>query len=201
MLHYRHKFEHVANDSKLPTSVTDNVIAEANAEELRQSQCFLSWNGAITIHSLRSDFWVTALGAVAEQESDIASRRAEAAMRANYQDYLNGGPALGLGRQHRMSRTAVGWVPTKVDSSKLLAVDDFDDTGSVLSDGAHQALEAAASTFSSIPEAFEVVRNFRNNLSQRQGKGSPAMAAKGRGIGRGGDSKGRGGKGVRETIA
>ena len=49
-------------------------------------------------------------------------------MRTNYQDYLNGGPALGLGRQHRMSRTAVGWIPTKVGSSKLLMVDDLDDT-------------------------------------------------------------------------
>ena len=55
LLHYRHKFEHVANDSNLPTPVTGSVIAEANAEELRQSQCFLSWKDAFTMHSLRSD--------------------------------------------------------------------------------------------------------------------------------------------------
>ena len=67
VLHYRHKFEHVANDSKLPMSVTGSVIAEANAEESRQSRCFLSWNDTITVHALRSDFWVKALGTVAEQ--------------------------------------------------------------------------------------------------------------------------------------
>jgi hypothetical protein len=80
------------------------------------------------MQSLRSDFWVTALAVVAEQESTIAARRAEAASRTNYQDWLNGGPALGFGRQHRMSRTSIGWVPTKVGSTKLLAVDDLDDT-------------------------------------------------------------------------
>jgi len=74
------------------------------------------------------DFWFKALGMVALQESDIAAQRMNATMRANYQDYLNGGPALGLGRQHRMSRTAVGWIPTKVGSSKLLVIDDLDDT-------------------------------------------------------------------------
>ena len=62
-------------------------------------------------------------------------------------------------------------------------------------------MEAAASTLSSTSEALEVVRNFRNKLSQRQGKGSPAMAGKPRGIIRGSEGKGRGGKGVRETIA
>ena len=50
-----------------------------------------------------------------------------AAIRSNYQDYLNGGPALGLGRQHRMSRTAVGWISTKVGASKPLVIDDLDD--------------------------------------------------------------------------
>ncbi len=128
ILHYRHNFDHVVNDSNLPTPVTGSVIADANAEERRQSQCFMRWREAITMHVLRSDFWVKALDTVAGQESGVAARRADAAMRTNYQDYLNGGPALGVGRQHRMSRTAVGWIPTNVGSSKLLMVDDLDDT-------------------------------------------------------------------------
>ena len=81
-------------------------------------------------------------------------------------------------------------------------LDDFDDTGSVLSDDAHQALEAAAATLSGASGALEVVRNFRNKLNQRQGANSgPAVAGKSRGRGDARGGKAGGGKGVRETIA
>ena len=75
-----------------------------------------------------------ALAAVARQESDTAAQRANATIRSNYQDYLNVAPALGLGRQHRMSRTAVGWTSTKVGTSKLLIIDDLDDVDGLSAD-------------------------------------------------------------------
>ena len=129
ILHYQHKFrfEHVlANVAAMAPN--NAALMKDNAEELRQSKCFKIWRATITIQSLRSEFWVLALATVAEHESTTAARRAEAASRERYKTWLKSGPAMGLGRQHRMSRTAVGWVPTKVDSSKLLVVDDLDDT-------------------------------------------------------------------------
>ena len=114
--------------------ITGTAIAEANAEELRRARTFEHWRDTINMHSLRSDFWVMALAAVARQESDIAAQRANATIRSNYQDYLNGGPALGLGRQHRMSRTAVAWTSTKVGTSKLLIIDDLDDVDGLSAD-------------------------------------------------------------------
>ena len=81
--HYQHRFDHVEKDASLPQPVTGTAIADSNAEEVRQSKCFTAWRGTINMHSLRSDFWVMALAAVAEQESTTAARRAEANMRAN----------------------------------------------------------------------------------------------------------------------
>ena len=129
LLHYRHKFDHVAHEANGPLPVVGATAVAQYAVELRQSKVFVQWKGVVTIHSLRSDFWVAALAVVAEQESTIAARRAEASSRANYQEWLNGGPALGLGRQHRMSRTSIGWVPTKVGTCKPLEIDqEMDDT-------------------------------------------------------------------------
>ena len=118
LLHYCHKFDHVTRDANASSPVVGIVAAAAYAVELKQSMVFKRWKEIMTIHSLRSEFWVGALATVAEQESTTAARRAEAAARTNYQDWLNGGPALGLGRQHRMSRTALGWVPTRVGTTK-----------------------------------------------------------------------------------
>ena len=128
ILHYQHNFDHVKKDARATVPVMRAKIAAFIAEELQRAEMFEQWNAIITIHSLRSEVWVKALTGVAEQELDIAARRAETASRTNYQDWLNGGPAQGLGRQHRMSRTAVGWVPTKVDRTKTVAVDDLDET-------------------------------------------------------------------------
>ena len=61
ILHYQHKFDHAAKDASLPLPVTGAAIAESNAEEIRQSKCVGGWRDAITIRSLRSDFWVAAL--------------------------------------------------------------------------------------------------------------------------------------------
>ena len=98
ILHYQHSFDHIRDEAALPLAITGTTIAEANAEEMRRARTFEHWRGNISIHTLRSDFWVMALSAVAQQESDAAAQRANAAVRANYQDYLNGGLALGLGR-------------------------------------------------------------------------------------------------------
>ena len=67
ILHYQHRFDHVDKDASLPQPVTGTAIADSNAEEARQAKCFSAWRGTINMHSLRSDFWVMALAAVAEQ--------------------------------------------------------------------------------------------------------------------------------------
>ena len=74
---------------------------------------------------------------------------------------------------------------------------ELEDDGatSVLSDGAHARLEAAASSLVGAAEALEVVRKARETLRGRRdkgtGKGAPAIDPRGRGKGKQG-SRGRG---------
>ena len=104
LLHYCHKFDHTTRNANASAPVVGTVAAAAYAVELKQSKVFKRWKEIMTIHSLRSEFWVGALAKVAEQESTIAARRAEAAARTNYQDWLNGGPAVLLKRRHAQWR-------------------------------------------------------------------------------------------------
>ena len=86
LLHYRHKFDHVKKDANASVPVVGVAAAKAYAAELKQSQVFEQWRKIMSIHSLRTEFWVLALAAVAEQVSTISARRAEATARTNYQD-------------------------------------------------------------------------------------------------------------------
>jgi hypothetical protein len=61
-----------------------------------------------------------AIAAVAHQHDDQAARVA-------WTSWLQEGPAKGLGRQHKMSRVAHGWIPSKVgDASQSDSCDDED---------------------------------------------------------------------------
>ena len=45
----------------------------------------------------------------AERAEDQANRAAN----MRFLDWLNEGPASGLGKQHKLSRTATGWIPSR----------------------------------------------------------------------------------------
>ena len=54
--------------------------------------------------------------------------------RADWMYWLVGGPANGLSRQHRMSRTATGWIPTpKYEIEQMDETVGFDNYGAHLS--------------------------------------------------------------------
>ncbi len=67
------------------------------------------------------------------EEAARQAARAEAEVRKRlereWHDWIHGGPAQGLGRQHRFSRTPIGWAPARVASGVATAVDELDDEG------------------------------------------------------------------------
>ena len=63
--------------------------------------------------------WLRALWAVADTQDTLAEEAAAERSRVKWTEWLHDGPGKGLGRQHRMSRTATGWIP-----SPTAAVDD-----------------------------------------------------------------------------
>jgi hypothetical protein len=58
---------------------------------------------------LKTKAVVCALQLGAEMESDLASAAAHKVANDAFLSWLHEGPGKGIGRQHRISRTAVGW--------------------------------------------------------------------------------------------
>ena len=50
---------------------------------------------------------------------------------AKWDKWIHEGPAAGLRRQHRFSRTVVGWIPTAANSGKVDAFKDEDENDEV----------------------------------------------------------------------
>ena len=48
ILHFHHKFDHVAADATASIPVAGPAIVQQNAEELRHSRCFKAWRATIT---------------------------------------------------------------------------------------------------------------------------------------------------------
>ena len=73
---------------------------------------FLSFRRVISRPSLLTPFWVDWFLSVASRQSDLFALHAANASRESWRSWLHDGPAHGLRRQHRMSRTVAGWVPS-----------------------------------------------------------------------------------------
>ena len=73
-----------------------------------------AWLGLLTDELLQSSSWVRSMCCVADEAVQRAEAEAARAARLAWSSWLADGPAKGLRRQHRMSRTAIGWVPAHV---------------------------------------------------------------------------------------
>ena len=106
------EFSHAAARARhrlLHTSWSD--LGDHNDDAVREFSCFA---GGITAQMLTDRICITSLLHTARQ---AAHRGCEADQRraiASWKSWLCEGPSDGLGRQHRMSRTAAGWVPSIV---------------------------------------------------------------------------------------
>jgi hypothetical protein len=100
LLFYRHLLQ-----------VNDPRLQEARGE-------VLAWQGLLTEQMLRTSFWVEALGEVATAMAEAAERTASIHANQAFATWLQDGAAGGLKRQHLLTRTATGWIPTKVASEE-----------------------------------------------------------------------------------
>ena len=82
---------------------------------MQQARCqVIAWQRLLTGQMLRSAYWVEALGKVATAMAEDTERAANVSASKAFADWLQDGPAGGLKRQHLLTRTASGWIPTKV---------------------------------------------------------------------------------------
>ena len=78
-----------------------------------EAEAFLSWRGLVTTGALSSKVAMESLHAMAERKADAMEAAASKRAFKRHAAWLQEGPAKGLGRQHKLSRTATGWIPNK----------------------------------------------------------------------------------------
>ena len=96
---------------------------------------FIKWCSRFTSSSLHDKVWVLlmyrstkAIAAAAHSHDQNSSRQA-------WVSWLHEGPAKGLGRQHRMSRIATGWIPARKARVELVdGEQDVDDDVQIVDD-------------------------------------------------------------------
>ena len=91
----------------------------AEADEFRR------WQRRITPAMLCHQHWIRALSEVAGHKAKALAQRARNSSRNAWISWLQEGPAAGLGRQHRMSRTAIGWIPNPAHKGMVME-EDYD---------------------------------------------------------------------------
>ena len=132
-----------------------NVAVELKdpSDELQQSALdFQAWRGRLHLLPLDNAVIVKQLYV---QALELARKSAEQAARAaarNFSKWLHEGPSAGLKRQHQLSRTAVGWIPTAVASVEA---------------GEHE-LELDEADLPAVAEAARMQRSLQAPLSMQQ---------------------------------
>ena len=86
----------------------------------------------LTIDRLDNRAQVTRLRTEAVEAANRVAGQDDRAAQASWRSWLHEGPGCGIGRQHRMSRTATGWVPSAVGDAGFHLV--YDDNGEAQND-------------------------------------------------------------------
>ena len=101
--------------------------ATANLEQLEAFGHFESWRKEITSGMLWQEEWVTYLHQATVKAAEKQERAAQVAALAKWERWIHEGPAAGLRRQHRFSRTVFGWTPTAGNSGRVEGFDTKDE--------------------------------------------------------------------------
>ena len=74
---------------------------------------FSVWRRWLTPTLLRNNVWTECFAKHAANIDENAETQAERASTARFYNWLHEGPAAGLGRQHKLSRVAIGWITSR----------------------------------------------------------------------------------------
>ena len=85
--------------------------ARASEEQLKEMKEFKMWQEAVEGEMLHNRTTSQALKRVAKAQASKMEAAARRLATAKWISWLNDGPAAVLGRQHKMTRNAIGWTP------------------------------------------------------------------------------------------
>ena len=104
-------------------------LGYATPEQIWSMELFNAWRSNVTEENTFTPAWVKTFKAIAEKQADKEEEAARIAATVKFAAWLQEGPANGLRRQHRFSRTADGWCETMLvgeDGSEVNERDDLD---------------------------------------------------------------------------
>ena len=102
-------------------------VSYATPEQLKSMQLFTAWRATITEANTFSVAWLKVFKAMAEKQAEREEEAARVAATVKFADWLQEGPAKGLRRQHRFSRTADGWCESMMADGDGSSTNDRDD--------------------------------------------------------------------------
>ena len=116
-----------------------NVLA--NEQQRHSFDLFRRWKAVITKSMLNKDVWVELLQKMAMENAEREERAAQHASIVKWESWIHEGPANGLRRQHRYSRTTNGWIPTLKATGVHEQVEQYDEIDQVEGFSAEQLNE------------------------------------------------------------
>ena len=82
-------------------------------EVYKEMVAFKVWRDFLTPAIIGNKIWVNCFAASALKIAEAAEAQADHASTARFLNWLHEGPAAGLGRQHKLSRVATGWIAAR----------------------------------------------------------------------------------------
>ena len=101
--------------------------AFATMEQLKSMERFTAWRANVTEANTFSATWLSIFKAMAVKQAEKEEEAARVAATIKFADWLQEGPAKGLRRQHRFSRTADGWCESMLTDADGSYTNDRDD--------------------------------------------------------------------------
>ena len=92
---------------------------------------FRTWYASLLPTMLGNNVGIMFLHKAVSSVAESAAKYDQNQSRASWLSWLENGPSRGLGKQHRMSRTALGWLPSKLGP---VAIDFGDDAATPIDD-------------------------------------------------------------------
>ena len=100
---------------------------KATPQQLDSFAKFKVWQGSLTGNLLANRSWTVALKDMAVANAEKEEKVAQQIAMTKWMSWIREGPADGLRRQHKFTRSAAGWIPTEKSTGVVTGIDVRDE--------------------------------------------------------------------------
>ena len=117
----------LASSAKWKLLYYDHQLHVADAELQEEAAAFRAWRTMCSEEVLRTTAWVESLLRVATKAAARTEDQAARAATRRFAEWISGGQANGLRRQHLFSRSTTGWAADSTDDQVSTELSELDD--------------------------------------------------------------------------